>query len=80
VKNKISDLRDHLFATIESLRDNDAPMELDRAKTIAEVAQVLINSAKVEVEAMKVMDIPRTPFIADQGRAIEKPPVLTVAK
>ena len=29
-------------------------MELDRAKIVAEVAQVLINSAKVEVDFMKV--------------------------
>lgn len=29
-------------------------MELDRAKTVAEVAQVLVNSAKAEVEFMRV--------------------------
>lgn len=49
-KNTIADLRDHLFETLEALKDKDAPMELDRAKAICQVAQTLINSAKVEVE------------------------------
>jgi len=53
VKNKIEDLRNHLFETLESLKDKEAPMELERAETIAKVAQVIINSAKVEVDFLK---------------------------
>lgn len=53
MKTKIQDLREHLFATLEDLRDKDKPMDLDRAKTIADVAQVVINSAKVEVDFCK---------------------------
>ena len=53
MKNRIEDLRNHLFATLEALQDEDQPMDLDRAKTIADVAQVVINSAKVEVEFLK---------------------------
>ncbi|MGZ0717699.1 hypothetical protein [Pseudomonas gessardii] len=56
MKNKIEDLRNHLFVTIESLLDPNKPMELDRAKAIAEVAQVMINSAKVEVDMVKALD------------------------
>lgn len=56
MKNKIEDLRDHLFATIEALQDQEKPMELERAKTIAEVAQVIVNSAKVEVDYLRVTD------------------------
>ena len=55
MKNKIEDLRNHLFATIEGLLDPDKPMELDRAKAVAEVAQVMINSAKVEVDMVKAL-------------------------
>ena len=44
------DLRDHLFETLEALKDEDKPMELDRAKTISLVAQTIINSATVEVK------------------------------
>lgn len=52
--NTISDLRKHLFATLEGLQDKDRPMDIDRAKAVSEVAQVIINSAKVEVDHMKV--------------------------
>ena len=53
MKNKIEDLRNHLFETIEMLKDDEKPMALDRAKTIAEVAQTLINVAKVEVQFLE---------------------------
>lgn len=53
MKNKIDDLRNHLFATLEALQDEEKPMDLERARTVAEVAQVIINSAKVEVEFIK---------------------------
>lgn len=32
MKNKIEDLRDHLFATLEDLRDPDSKVDLDRVK------------------------------------------------
>lgn len=50
----IDDLRDHLFETLKSLRDPEKPMEIERAKAICDVGQTIINSAKVEVEAMRV--------------------------
>lgn len=52
-RNKITDLRDHLFAAIEGLMDEDKPMEIDRAKAVADVAQVIVNSAKIEVDFIK---------------------------
>lgn len=58
MKNKIEDLRNHLFAALEGLSDRDKPMEIDRAMAIAEVAQVVINSAKVEVEFLKLQHGP----------------------
>jgi hypothetical protein len=51
-KNKLSDLRDHLFETLERLKDEEKPMDIARAKAIASVAQTIINSATVEVKAM----------------------------
>jgi hypothetical protein len=56
VKNKMTDLRNHLFEVMESLKDKDQPMEIARAKAVCEVAQVLINSAKVEVEFLNAID------------------------
>jgi hypothetical protein len=55
-KNKLSDLRDHLFETIEALKDEEKPMALDRAKAIADVAQTIINSAKVEVDFARAVN------------------------
>ena len=53
-RNKITDLRNHLFETLEALRDEEKPMELDRARAIADVAKVIVESAKVEVGFLKV--------------------------
>lgn len=59
-KNKIEDLRNHLFAQLERLGDDEEmgdteklETELSRAKAIADIAQVIVNSAKVEVDFMK---------------------------
>lgn len=54
MKNKIEDLRNHLFATLEALQDPDEPMDIARAHAIADVAKVLVESAKVEVAYIKV--------------------------
>lgn len=54
MKNKIEDLRDHLFVALEGLADEENPLDLDRAKAIFETAQTLINIAKVEVDFIKV--------------------------
>lgn len=58
-KNKIVDLRNHLFETIEMLKDGDeekSKMTVEKAKAIASVSQVIINSAKLEIEYMKACD------------------------
>lgn len=52
-RNKIEDLRNHLFATLEGLLDKEEPIEIDRAKAVADVAQVIVNSAKIEVDFIK---------------------------
>jgi len=59
-KNKIEDLRNHLFAQLERLGDDEEMIdtdkletELSRAKAIADVAQVIVNSAKLELDLMK---------------------------
>ncbi|HUF02832.1 MAG TPA: hypothetical protein VMM38_01510 [Aridibacter sp.] len=57
----MTDLRDHLFETIEMLKDGD--MELDRAKAINEVARTLVSSAKVEVDAIKAIDATGSDFL-----------------
>jgi hypothetical protein len=55
MRNKIEDLRNHLFETLEALKDKESPMDLDRARTISEVAQTIINSAKAETDHLKIV-------------------------
>lgn len=66
MKNKIDDLRNHLFVTIESLLDPDKPMDIDRAKAVADVAQTIINSAKVEVDYLRQTGGNGTGFIPEE--------------
>ena len=73
MKNKIDDLRNHLFETLEALKDEEKPMDLDRARAVADVARVIVDSAKVEVDFLKVTGALRsTDFIpdGDEGREI----------
>jgi len=58
-KNKMSDLRDHLFETLEALKDPEKPLDLARAKTISDVAQTIINAGKLEVQFLKAIGAER---------------------
>jgi hypothetical protein len=63
MSNDINALRSVLFDTMNALSSKDNPMDLDRAKAIADVAQVVINSAKVEVEFMRLTGAQASNFI-----------------
>jgi hypothetical protein len=57
-RNKISDLRDHLFASLERIDDDSLTpeqirAEVDKAKAVAQIGSVIINSAKVEIDFIK---------------------------
>jgi hypothetical protein len=57
-RNKLSDLRDHMFAALERLDDEEMTTEqikneIDKAKSIAMVGSVIINSAKIEIDYLK---------------------------
>ena len=49
----INTLRAHLMDTLASLRDRENPMEPDRARAVAQVAGVLVDTARVEVDYIK---------------------------
>ena len=51
----LEDLREHLFATLDALRDKTKPMEIERAKAISDVAKQVIESAKAEVAYVKAI-------------------------
>ena len=69
MKNKIEDLRNHLFATLEALQDKEEPMDIDRAKAIADVGRVIIDSAKEETRRASVTGtVVGTDFIPHEPR------------
>lgn len=59
----ITELRQHLMSTLADLRDRGNPMEPDRARAIAQVASVLVDSAKVEVDYVKATGQDRSDFL-----------------
>lgn len=59
----INQLRQHLLDTLVDLRNRDQPMEPDRARAVAQVASVLVDSAKVEVDYLKATGQHSTPFL-----------------
>lgn len=58
VKNKLSDLNDHLFMTLERLGDEDLSneeleKEIERSKAISTVAGKIIDNARLVLDAQK---------------------------
>jgi ribosomal protein L17 len=61
-RNKLSDVRDHIFMALERLSDetltNDqVNVEVDKAKAISQLAGTLIQSAKVEIDFINATGI-----------------------
>ena len=59
----IDQVRQSLMDTLADLRNKSAPMEVDRARAIAEVATVLVNTARVENEYLKITGQDRSTFL-----------------
>ncbi len=74
-RNKIDDLRNHLFETLEALKDEEKPMDLARARAVADVSRVIVDSAKVEVDFLKVTGgLRSTGFLPeDTGEEVPRP-------
>lgn len=53
MKNTLTDLRNHLFETIEALKDEDQPMPVERARAISEAAGKVIESGKLELQCLE---------------------------
>ena len=59
----ITALRQHLLDTLADLRNRDKPMEPDRARAVAQVASVLVDTARVEVDFLKVTGRDQSDFL-----------------
>lgn len=59
MKNKLSDLNDHLFAQLERLGDEDLKgdaltNEVDRSRAVTNVAKEIISNASLQLDAVKL--------------------------
>jgi len=67
MKNKLTDLNNHLFEALERLNDDlkaeELEQEIKRSKAIAQVAGQLVASASLVLDAQKLqLEYDRTPF------------------
>ena len=65
MSNDINQLREIMFETLRSLKDQAQPLDVERAKAISNAAQVIINSVKVEIDYLRVSGGTGTHFIPD---------------
>ena len=61
MKNKLTDLNDHLFAQLERLNDEDLSddqlnKEIQRSKALTDVAKPIIANAQLILDAQKHLD------------------------
>lgn len=59
----MTQVRQALLATLADLRDRENPMDIDRAKAVATVASVLVDTARVEVDYLKLTGNDRSQFM-----------------
>ena len=63
----IDQVRKSLLDTLADLRNRENPMDIERAKAVATVASVLVDTAKVENEYLKITG-------QSQSKFLETPP------
>lgn len=64
----ISELRQQLLDALKDLRNRENPMEPDRARAVAQVASVLVDTAKVEVDYLKATGHDRAGFLEEPAQ------------
>jgi hypothetical protein len=60
----IDQVRTALLATLADLRDRTNPMDIERAKAVANVASVLVDTARVENDYLKITGQDRSGFLS----------------
>ena len=61
----IGDLREAMFDTLQALKDGK--LSVEQAKAISDIGQVIINSAKVEVDYIRANNGGETAFMESTG-------------
>lgn len=71
MKNRIEDLRNHLFAQLEKLsdcEDKDLDKEIQRSQSMINIAEVLIDSARAENDFLEITGGNGSGFIPSETR------------
>ena len=66
----INQIRQHLLDTLAALRNPTQPMEVDRARAVAQVASVLVDTARVEVDYIKATKQQSSHFLEQADTAL----------
>lgn len=59
----IDQVRQSLLDTLADLRNRETPMDIERARAVAAVASVLVDTAKVENEYLKITGADKSTFL-----------------
>lgn len=59
----ITQVRQSLLDTLADLRNRENPMDVDRARAVAQVASVLVDTAKAEIDYIKAVGADRSDFL-----------------
>lgn len=70
----IDQVRQSLLDTLADLRNRENPMDIERAKAVATVASVLVDTAKVENEYLKLTGQDRSNFMSAEGDNVPQLP------
>lgn len=60
----INEVRQSLLDTLKDLRSKEQPMDIERAKAVATVASVLVDTARVENDYLKITGQDKSNFLA----------------
>lgn len=55
MKNKMTDVRNHMIEAMENLLDSESDFDVNKAKAVANLGNVLVKSAKVEVDYLRTV-------------------------
>lgn len=75
MSKSINDLRETLFATLEAVKNGS--LDLDKARQVNEVAKTIVETAKVEVDYLRVTGGGESTFIDTAIGSDNLPPGIT---
>lgn len=77
MNNDIQALRSHLFNTLTALQDKENPMDIDRARAICQVGDVIVDTAKAEIDFARINGSVDTQFFHKPTVPASLPPPAT---